>query len=147
MGEIKNSEFLENSETLENIFPRFSTPSFPFCTIPKTENSEMKTSEFDQIPQSLIRMPQKNSEFSVLGMVQNGKFRVEKPWKTYSPRLPSFSRTPSFRPHQSSCHVLDSFNGQLIRFLTSEACIRTIDLPLVGIYLLTKGILCCLVSE
>ena len=26
-------------------FPRFSTPSFPFCTIPKTENSEMKTSE------------------------------------------------------------------------------------------------------
>ena len=26
-------------------FPRFSTPSFPFCTIPKTENSETKTSE------------------------------------------------------------------------------------------------------
>ena len=27
-------------------FPRFSTPGFPFCSIPKTENSELKTSEF-----------------------------------------------------------------------------------------------------
>ena len=27
----------------ENIFQRFSTPSFPFCTVPKTENLEMKT--------------------------------------------------------------------------------------------------------
>ena len=26
-------------------FPRFSTPSFPFCTVPKTEKSELKTSE------------------------------------------------------------------------------------------------------
>ena len=45
MGEVEKSEFSENSETSENQFPRFSTPSFPFCTIPKTENSEMKTSE------------------------------------------------------------------------------------------------------
>ena len=39
----------ENSEmkTSECCFkPFYQTPSFPFCTIPKTENSEMKTSEF-----------------------------------------------------------------------------------------------------
>ena len=41
-GEVENAEF---SETSENIFPRFSPPSFPFCTMPKTENSEVKTSE------------------------------------------------------------------------------------------------------
>ena len=53
-------------------FPRFSTPSFPFCTIPKRENSEMKTSEccfkpFYQTPSF------SNSEFSILHYTQNGK--------------------------------------------------------------------------
>ena len=56
-------------------FPRFSTPSFPFCTIPKTENSEMKTSEccfkpFYQTPSF------SNSEFSILHYTQNGKLGV-----------------------------------------------------------------------
>ena len=36
-----------SSRKSQRIFFRgFSTPSFPFCTISKTENSEMKTSEF-----------------------------------------------------------------------------------------------------
>ena len=36
----------------ESVFLDFSTLSFPFCTIPKTENSEFKTSSrhFDQTP-------------------------------------------------------------------------------------------------
>ena len=42
-GEVKNSE---NSETKENIFPRFFHSEFSICTIPETENSEIKTSEF-----------------------------------------------------------------------------------------------------
>ena len=36
-----------------------------------------------------------NSEFSVLGIVQDGKLGVEKPWKTDSL---SFPRTLSFGP-------------------------------------------------
>ena len=76
MGEVENSEFSENSETSENQFPRFSTPSFPFCTIPETENSEMKTSEccfkpFYQTPSFA------NSEFSILHYTQNGKLGDE----------------------------------------------------------------------
>ena len=75
-GEVENSEFSENSETSENQFPRFSTPSFPFCTIPKTENSEMETSEccfkpFYQTPSF------SNSEFSILHYTQNGKLGDE----------------------------------------------------------------------
>ena len=56
-------------------FPRFSTPSFPFCTIPKTENSEMKTSEccFKPFYQTLSFS---NSEFSILHHSQNGKLGV-----------------------------------------------------------------------
>ena len=59
-------------------FPRFSTLSFPFCTIPKTENSEMKTSEccfkpFYQTPSF------SNSEFSILYYTQNGKLGDGKP--------------------------------------------------------------------
>ena len=38
----KTQEFSGISETSENIFPRFFTPSFPFCTVPKTKNSDMK---------------------------------------------------------------------------------------------------------
>ena len=45
-------------------FPRFSTPSFPFCTLPKTENSEMKTSECSFKP--FYQTPSfSNSEFSL----------------------------------------------------------------------------------
>ena len=46
VGEVENSEFQENSETSENQFSEIFTPSFPFCTILKTENSELNTSEF-----------------------------------------------------------------------------------------------------
>ena len=64
-GEVENSEFSENSETLENQFSEVFTPSFPFYTIPKTENSELKTSEF-----SLRQFDQtqsfSNSELSIL---------------------------------------------------------------------------------
>ena len=46
------------------------TPNFPFCTIPKTENLEMKTSECSFKP----FLP--NSEFSILRYTQNGKLGV-----------------------------------------------------------------------
>ena len=105
MGKVEISEFSENSETSENQFPRFSTPSFPFCTIPKTENSEMKTSEccfkpFYQTPSfPFCTIPKtenlemktsecsfkhfyqtqsfSNSEFSILHHTQNGKLGNE----------------------------------------------------------------------
>ena len=95
VGKVKNSEFSENSETLENQFFRYSSPSFPFCTIPKTENSELKTSEFslrhfDQIlrffnSEFLIlhymhydQTPRfSNSEFSILHYIQNQKLGAE----------------------------------------------------------------------
>ena len=54
--EVESSEFLENMETSENIFPTFSTPSFPFCTIPKTEKSELLFWHFDQTLRCLIRL-------------------------------------------------------------------------------------------
>ena len=74
-GEVENSEFSENSETSQNQFPRFSTPSFPFCTIPKMENSEMKTSECSFKP--CYQTPSfSNSEFSILHYTQNGKLGV-----------------------------------------------------------------------
>ena len=52
-GEVENSKFSEISETSENIFPRFSAPSFPFCTslYPKMENSEL-----EKLGRSLIKM-------------------------------------------------------------------------------------------
>ena len=44
----------------------------------KTRRS-MKTSEFDKIPQSLIKMPEKYTlNFSVWRIVQNGKLGVER---------------------------------------------------------------------
>ena len=57
-GEVENSEFSEIPETSENIFPRFSAPSFPFCTslYPKTENSE-----FDQNALRPVYIDQKTS--------------------------------------------------------------------------------------
>ena len=39
---------LRNTRPQRISFPRFSTPSFPFCSIPKTENSELRTSEFSR---------------------------------------------------------------------------------------------------
>ena len=72
-------------------FRRFSTPSFPFCTISKTENSEMKTSEccfkpFYQTPSF------SNSEFSILHYTQNGKLGDETSECSFKP----FYQTPRF---------------------------------------------------
>ena len=72
LGEVENSEFSGNSETSKNQFSEVSTPSFPFYTIPKTENSELKTSEFslqhyDQTPRF------SNYEFSILHYTENEK--------------------------------------------------------------------------
>ena len=63
-------------ETSRIFFRGFSTPRFPFCTIPETENSEMKPrsfslKHFDQTPRF------SNSEFSVLHYTQNGKLGDE----------------------------------------------------------------------
>ena len=57
-------------------FPRFSTPSFPFCTMLKTENSEMKTSgccfkPFYQTPSF------SNSEFSILHYTKTANSELE----------------------------------------------------------------------
>ena len=38
----RGRKLLSSRKTRRISFPRFSTPSFPFCTLPKTENSEMK---------------------------------------------------------------------------------------------------------
>ena len=51
-------------------FPRFSTPSFPFCTIPKTENSELKTSEFSLRHYNQLTPRFSNSEFSIFHYTQ-----------------------------------------------------------------------------
>ena len=68
----------ENSEmkTLECCFkPIYQTLGFPFCTIPKTENSEMKTSECSFKP--FYQTPSfSNSKFSILHYTQNGKLGV-----------------------------------------------------------------------
>ena len=91
VSEVFNSEFsillyTQNEklgdENLGVLFQAFTklrvlpTPSFPFCTIPKTENLEMKTSEcsfkhFYQTPSF------SNSEFSILHYTQNGKLGNE----------------------------------------------------------------------
>ena len=52
-------------------FPRFSTPSVPFCTIPKTENSELKTSEFSLRHYDQTRRFS-TSEFSTLKTENSG---------------------------------------------------------------------------
>ena len=41
----------------------------------------MKTSEFDKIPQSLIKMPEKKLQLYGLGYSAKGKLRVERPRK------------------------------------------------------------------
>ena len=57
-------------------FLRFFTPSFSFGTIPKTENSELKTSEFS-LRHYYQSLRFSNSEFSILYCIQNGKLGVE----------------------------------------------------------------------
>ena len=64
-------------------FPRFSTPSFPFCTIPKTENSEMKTSE------CCFKLFLPNPEFSILHCTQNGKLGDENLGMLFQAFLPN----------------------------------------------------------
>ena len=65
-------------------FPRYFPPSFPFFTIPKTENSEMKTSgfslrHFDQTLRYFDQTPMFSIfEFSVWGIVQKQNLGVGK---------------------------------------------------------------------
>ena len=96
-----------SSRKPQRIFSRgFPTPNFPLCTTPKTENFEMKASDFsqrhsDQTPRfsnsefsilngtqnknsklktsefSLWHYEVVNSAFSILHHTQNGKLRVE----------------------------------------------------------------------
>ena len=57
----------ENSELKTTIkFRAFPTPSFPFCTTPKAENSELKTSEFSLRHYDQLTPWFSNSEFSIL---------------------------------------------------------------------------------
>ena len=59
----------------KNPFRGFSTPSFPFRTLPKTKNSEMKAMgfslwHFDQTPRF------SNSEFPILHCTLNQKLKT-----------------------------------------------------------------------
>ena len=45
-GEVENSKFSENSQTWENIFPRFLHSNFSIMHYSPNRNQEMKTSEF-----------------------------------------------------------------------------------------------------
>ena len=72
-------------------FRRFSTPSFPFCTISKTENSEMKTSEccfkpFYQTP----RFP-----FCTIPKTENSEMKPRSALSSLFTKLRVFP-TPSF---------------------------------------------------
>ena len=61
-------------------FPRFSTPSFPFCTIPKTENSELKTLEIcTEVVSSNSEVLWSNSEVFQLRLFH---FALRSKWKT-----------------------------------------------------------------
>ena len=42
---VARSKTRSSRKSRKLLFQGYSPPSFPFCTIPKTENSEMKTSE------------------------------------------------------------------------------------------------------
>ena len=73
IGDVENSEFLENSETSEYQFPRFSIPSFRFCPIAPAhtqnrklgiENLGVSVRHFDQTPSF------SNFEFSILHCTQ-----------------------------------------------------------------------------
>ena len=60
----------------KSVFPRFSTLSFPFCTIPQTEKLELKTLEIcSEVVSSNSEVLWSNSE--VLHYTQNGKPRDE----------------------------------------------------------------------
>ena len=83
--EVENSEFSKISETSENtLFEVSSPPRLPFCTIPKTENSKMKTSgfslrHFDQTLRYFDQTPRFSIfEVSVWGIVQKRNLEVGK---------------------------------------------------------------------
>ena len=67
------------------------SPSFPFCTIPKTENSELKTSEFSLRHYNQLTPRFSNSEFSILHYTQTEYSEL----KTSEVSL-SFTRTTIF---------------------------------------------------
>ena len=72
-------------------FPRFSTLSFPFCTIPKTENSEMKTSECSFKPFYKLRaFPTLSVPFCTIPKTENSEMKTSK--CSFKP----FYQTPSF---------------------------------------------------
>ena len=75
MARSKTRSFRKTRKPRRISFLRFSTPSFPFCTMTKTENSEMKTSECCFKPFYQTRSFS-NSEFSILHYTQNGKLGV-----------------------------------------------------------------------
>ena len=101
-GEVENSESSEISETSENIFPRFSAPSFPFCTslYPKRKTRSWKTSEFDQCAS------EKTPRFSTSGFEYGAKYKTPR-GKTDSLRFPSqlrcFTNANSQSPKRVVC--------------------------------------------
>ena len=74
-------------------FPRFSTPSFPFCTIPKSKKSELKTSEIcSEVVLSNSEVLWSNSEVFQLRLFH---FALHSKRKTQRWKTSEFSPTPS----------------------------------------------------
>ena len=67
LGDLLWGSFIKLWGTLVKL-RGFPTPTFPFCTTLKTENSEMKTSEFSPTPSDQTQRFS-ISEFSILSVV------------------------------------------------------------------------------
>ena len=77
----------------ESVFQGFQLPSFPFCTIPKTEKSELKTSEIcSEVVSSNSEVLWSNSEVFLLRLFH---FALHSKRKTRRWKTSEFSRTPS----------------------------------------------------
>ena len=80
-GEVETSEFSESSETSENIFPRFSAPSFPFCTslYVKRKTRRWKNSEFDQNALRPVYIDQNNFNQSIKLFRARSSYTINQP--------------------------------------------------------------------
>ena len=123
---------IENSESSENIFPRFSTPSFPFCTLPKTENLEMKASEF-----SLRHFDQtlrfSNSKFSILHHTKTEKLELKTLEFSLRSQGGGEGALKTFSPH-SSDKENDSELWLLSKFIAVSLAAHTYNSILKSIF-------------
>ena len=85
-------------------FRRFSTPSFPFCTVPKTEKSELLFWHFDQTLRYLIRL--RGFHLRVISL-ESGGFWVQCKMKNSELKMFSTSsQTSTLAPLKFFRHLL-----------------------------------------